>query len=140
MLIFFGSGSGNFQLISVLIVQAVYIIFLIYIRPYRSHFYTGIKFLTEISIMVVIIILLIATNKLQDLMQQTIIDSDDANYVNSLGWAAAWTLCAFNVLSLLMMILDYIFDLIDYLKKRREDQKQNINSTRSNNLINKLKN
>jgi hypothetical protein len=71
--------------------------------------------------MVVIIILLIATNKLQDLMQQTIIDSDDANYVNSLGWAAAWTLCAFNVLSLLMMILDYIFDLIDYLKKRRED-------------------
>jgi hypothetical protein len=43
------------------------------------------------------------------------------NYVNSLGWAAAWTLCAFNAFSLLMLILDYIFDLIDYLEKRRED-------------------
>ncbi len=65
--------------------------------------------------MVVIIILLIATNKLQDLMQQTVLNNDDVNYVNSLGWAAAWTLCAFNVLSLLMMIIDHIFDLFDYL-------------------------
>ncbi len=71
--------------------------------------------------MVVIIILLIATNKLQDLMQQAILNNNDVNYVNSLGWAAAWTLCAFNALSLLMMIVDYIFDLIDYLKKRKED-------------------
>ncbi len=71
--------------------------------------------------MVVIIILLIATNKLQDLMQQSVLSNDDVNYVNSLGWAAAWTLCAFNVLSLLMMILDYIFDLIDYLEKPKED-------------------
>ncbi len=65
--------------------------------------------------MVVIIILLIATNKLNDLMQQTVLNNDDVNYLNSLGWAAAWVLCAFNALSLLMMILDYIFDLIDYL-------------------------
>jgi hypothetical protein len=65
--------------------------------------------------MVVVIILLIATKKLNDLMQQTILNNDDVNYVNSLGWAAAWTLCAFNALSLLMMILDYIFDLIDCL-------------------------
>ncbi len=71
--------------------------------------------------MIVIIILLITTNKLQDLMQETILNNNDVNYVNSLGWAAAWTLCAFNALSLLMMILDYIFDLIDYLEKRRED-------------------
>jgi hypothetical protein len=70
--------------------------------------------------MVVIIILLIATNKLQDLMQETILNNDDVNYVNSLGWAAAWTLCAFNALSLLMMTLDYIFDFIDYLQKRKE--------------------
>jgi hypothetical protein len=54
-------------------------------------------------------------------MQETILNNNDVNYVNSLGWAAAWTLCAFNALSLLMMILDYIFDLIDYLEKRRED-------------------
>ncbi len=71
--------------------------------------------------MVVIIILLIATNKLNDLMQQSILNNDDVSYVNSLGWAAAWTLCIFNALSLLMMILDYIFDLIDYLKKRKKD-------------------
>ncbi len=71
--------------------------------------------------MVVIIILLIATNKLQDLMQETILNNDDVNYVNSLGWAAAWTLCSFNALSLLMMIVDYIFDLIHYLEKRKED-------------------
>ncbi len=95
--------------------QAVYILFLIYIRPYRSHFYTLIKLLTETSIIVVTILLFYATNKLQDLMQQSILNNDDVNYVNSLGWAAAWTLCTFNVLSLLMMILDYIFDLIDYL-------------------------
>ncbi len=115
MLIFFGNSSGNFQLISILIVQALYIIFLVCIRPYKSHAYTGIKFLTEISIMVLIIMLLIATNKLQALMQQSILNNDDVNYINSLGWAAAWTLCIFNALSLLMMILDYIFDLIDYL-------------------------
>ncbi len=71
--------------------------------------------------MVVLIMLLIATNKLQDLMQQTILNNDDVNYVNSLGWAAAWTLCIFNAFSLLMMILDYIFDLIEYLEKRKED-------------------
>ncbi len=65
--------------------------------------------------MLVIIILLIATKKLNYLMQQTILNTDDVNYVNSLGWAAAWILCAFNVLSFLMMILDYVFDLIDYL-------------------------
>jgi hypothetical protein len=98
-----------------LIVQAVYFIFLVYIRPYRSHVYTGVKYLMEISIMVVIIILLIATNKLQDLMQEPVLNNDDVNYVNSLGWAAAWMLCVFNVLSLLMMIIDYIFDFIDYL-------------------------
>ncbi len=103
--------------------QAVYIIFLIYIRPYRSHFYTLIKHLTETSIIVVTILILIATNKLQDLMKQVILNNDDVNYVNSLGWAAAWTLCAFNVLSLLMMILDYIFDFIDYIEKRKEDNK-----------------
>jgi hypothetical protein len=96
-------------------VQAVYIIFLIYIKPYRSHVYACIKLLTEISIITVIILLLIATNKLQDLLQESILNNDDVNYVNSLGWAAAWTLCAFNALSLLMMILDYIFDLIDCL-------------------------
>ncbi len=71
--------------------------------------------------MVVIIMLLITTNKLQDLMQQTILNNDDVNYVNSLGWAAAWTLCIFNAFSLLMMILDYIFDFIEYLQKRKED-------------------
>lgn len=71
--------------------------------------------------MIVIIILLIATNKLQDLMQQSILNNDDVNYVNSIGWAAAWALCAFNALSLLMMILDYIFDFIDYLQKRKEN-------------------
>ncbi len=65
--------------------------------------------------MLVIIILLIATKKLNDLMQQTILNTDDVNYVNSLGWVAAWILCAFNALSFLMMILDYVFDLIDYL-------------------------
>ncbi len=53
-------------------------------------------------------------------MQQSILKNNDVNYVNSLGWAAAWTLCIFNVLSLLMMILDYIFDLIEYLKKLKE--------------------
>jgi hypothetical protein len=71
--------------------------------------------------MAVLIMLLIATNKLQDLMQQTILNNDDVNYVNSLGWAAAWTLCIFNAFSLLMMILDYIFDLIEYLEKRKKD-------------------
>ncbi len=54
-------------------------------------------------------------------MQQSILNSNDVSYVNSLGWAAAWTLCAFNALSLLMMIFDYIFDLIDYLDKRNEN-------------------
>ncbi len=90
--------------------------------PYRSHVYRCFKFLMEISIMVVIIILLIATNKLKDLMQQSILNNDDVNYVNSLGWVAAWTLCAFNALSLLMMILDYIFDLLEYLEKRRKEE------------------
>jgi hypothetical protein len=71
--------------------------------------------------MVVIIMLLIATSKLQELMQETILNNDDVNYVNSLGWAGAWTLCAFNALSLLMMILDYIFDFIDYLRKRKKN-------------------
>jgi len=70
--------------------------------------------------MVVIIILLIVTNKLEDLMQQGVLNNNDVNYVNSLGWAAAWTLCAFNALSLVMMILDYIFDFIDYIEKRKE--------------------
>ncbi len=73
--------------------------------------------------MAVIILLLIATNKLQDLLQESILNNDDVNYVNSLGWAAAWTLCAFNVLSLLMMVVDYIFDFIDYLEKRSVDNK-----------------
>jgi flagellar biosynthesis protein FlhB len=77
----------------------------------------------ETSIIVVIILLLIATNKLQYLMQESILNNDDVNYVNSLGWAAAWTLCAFNALSLLMIIIDYIFDFIDYLEKHREDNK-----------------
>jgi flagellar biosynthesis protein FlhB len=94
----------------------------------------------EISIIVVIILLLITTNKLQDLMQESILNNDDVNYVNSLGWAAAWTLCAFNALSLLMMILDYIFDFIDYLEKRRENKKQIQKSYRSNNLINTIEN
>ncbi len=94
---------------------------MIYIMPYRSHVYTCIKFFMELSIIVLIIILLIATNKLQDLMQETILNNDDVNYVNSLGWAAALILCLFNVLSLLMTILDYIFDFIDYLDKRKED-------------------
>ncbi len=88
--------------------------------------------------MVVIIMLLIATNKLQDLMQETILNNEDVNYVNSLGWAAAWTLCAFNVLSLFMMILDYIFDLIDYLEKRKEDVNKNLNSERSNTINDKI--
>ncbi len=108
--------------------------------PYRSHVYTCIKLLMEISIIVVIILLLITTNKLQDLMQESILNNDDVNYVNSLGWAAAWTLCAFNALSLLMMILDYIFDFIDYLEKRRENKKQIQKSYRSNNLINTIEN
>jgi hypothetical protein len=81
---------------------------------------------------------LIATNKLQDLMQETILNNEDVNYVNSLGWAAAWTLCAFNVLSLFMMILDYIFDLIDYLEKRKEDVNKNLNSERSNTINDKI--
>ncbi len=48
-------------------------------------------------------------------MQETVLNADDVNYVNSLGWAAAWILCAFNILCLMITLLDYIFDLIDYL-------------------------
>jgi hypothetical protein len=48
-------------------------------------------------------------------MQETVLNADDVNYVNSLGWAAAWILCAFNALCLLIILLDYTFDLIDYL-------------------------
>jgi hypothetical protein len=48
------------------------------------------------------------------------LNDDDVNYVNNLGWVAAWMLCAFNALYFLMMILDLIFDLIDYLKKRKQ--------------------
>ncbi len=47
-------------------------------------------------------------------MQQTILNNDDVNYVNYLGWAAALTLCIFNILSLLMMMLDYILNFMDY--------------------------
>ncbi len=54
-------------------------------------------------------------------MQQTILNQDDVNDLNSLGWVAAWTLCTFNALSFIMMLMDYIFDLIDYLKKGKED-------------------
>jgi hypothetical protein len=48
-------------------------------------------------------------------MQESVLKADDVNYVNSLGWAAAWVLCAFNALCLVINLLDYIFDLIDYL-------------------------
>jgi hypothetical protein len=48
-------------------------------------------------------------------MQESILNEDGVNYVNSLGWAAAWILCAFNALCLLIILLDYIFDLLDYL-------------------------
>jgi hypothetical protein len=47
------------------------------------------------------------------------VNNDDVNYVYSLGWAAAWTLCAFNGLSLIMMLADYIFDFIDFFKKAK---------------------
>jgi hypothetical protein len=48
-------------------------------------------------------------------MQESVLNADDVNYVNSLGWAAAWILCAFNILCLLIILFDYTFDLIDYL-------------------------
>jgi hypothetical protein len=51
-------------------------------------------------------------------MQESVLNSEDVNYVNSLGWAAAWILCAFNGLYFVMMILDYVFDLFDYVQKR----------------------
>jgi hypothetical protein len=44
------------------------------------------------------------------------LNQDDVNYTNSLGWVAAGMLCAFNALSFVLMITDYIFDLIDYLE------------------------
>ncbi len=48
-------------------------------------------------------------------MQESVLNANDVNDVNSLGWAAAWILCAFNILCLLMILLDYTFYLIDYL-------------------------
>jgi hypothetical protein len=62
---------------------------------------------------------LTATNKLQKLTEQTILSDADVNYVNNLGWAAGWMLCTFNALYFLFMLLDYIFDLIDYLKIKK---------------------
>ncbi len=48
-------------------------------------------------------------------MQESILNADDVNYVNSLGWAAAWLLCSFNAFCFLIILLDYIFELLDYL-------------------------
>jgi hypothetical protein len=84
-----------------------------------------IKILIEVSMVVLLIILLITTNKLQVLTQESLLNQDDVNYVNSLGWVAAWILCAFNGLCLLMMIMDYAFDLIGYLKKSKSINKKN---------------
>jgi hypothetical protein len=47
-------------------------------------------------------------------MQESVLNADDVNYVNSLGWAAAGILCAFNALYLLMILVDFTVDLIDY--------------------------
>ncbi len=48
-------------------------------------------------------------------MQESVLNTDDVNYVNSLGWAAAWILCGFNMLCLQIILLDYTFDLVDYI-------------------------
>jgi hypothetical protein len=82
--------------------------------------------MVEISLISVLLILLVATNKLSQLMQESALNDDDVNYVNILGWAAAWILCVFNALSFLMIILDYIFDFANYLQKRKERLKNNI--------------
>ncbi len=64
-LIFFGSGSDKFQLISILVVYAINLLIVLYLNPYRSRIYLLIKILAEILMIVLILILLIATKKLQ---------------------------------------------------------------------------
>ncbi len=77
------------------------------------------KVLAELSMIILVIILLIVTNKFQQMMDQAILNIDDVNYVNSLGWAASWILCVFNALFFIIMLLDYLFTLQDYLKKKK---------------------
>ncbi len=61
-------------------------------------------------------------------MQQSVLNQNDVNYVNSLGWAAAWALCAFNGLGFFMIAADYIFDFVEFLQKRKKDL-QNIDTS-----------
>ncbi len=43
--IFFGNDSPNFQLASIIFIYSASLIFVLYLRPYRSHFYTVLKVL-----------------------------------------------------------------------------------------------
>ncbi len=93
----------------------VNLVLVVYIHPYKSHIYTIIKILAELSIITVLILLLIVTNKLSQMMQESVLNVDDVKYVNSLGWAAAWVLCTFNAFCFLMILLDYVFDYKEYV-------------------------
>jgi type III secretory pathway component EscU len=78
------------------------------------------KVLAELSMIILVIILLTVTNKFQQMMDYAILNIDDVNYVNSLGWAASWILCVFNVLFFIITLLDYLFTLLDHLKKKKQ--------------------
>ncbi len=67
--IFFGNSSPNFQLGAIILVYSISLFYIIYLRPYRSHFYTFFKLLSEISVIILCYILLVATNRLNQLMQ-----------------------------------------------------------------------
>ncbi len=53
-------------------------------------------------------------------MSEVVISDDsEALYINQLGWAAGYLLCIFNLLSLIQMLLDYVFHFVNYFVQKR---------------------
>ncbi len=67
--VYFGNSSSDFQLSSIIAIYTISLIYILYLRPYRSHFYTIIKIVAEISMILVCITLLISTKKIQILSE-----------------------------------------------------------------------
>ncbi len=73
------------------------------------------------------ILLLIATNKLQQLMSQVVItDDSEGEYINQLGWTAGYLLCIFNLLCLIQMFLDYVFHFMNYFAQKRRAEAERL--------------
>ncbi len=55
---------------------------------------------------------------MSEIISNATVEKGIAEQANSLGWAAAWILCAFNGFYFLETILDYLYNLIDLLRER----------------------